>query len=78
MRIHGAVCGEAFPVSLAAELDAVCQGTVRNMYGPTETTIWSSTEPVLGRPESISIGRPIANTQLYILDKGLEPAPIGV
>lgn len=75
---HLMVGGEAFPVSLAAELDAVCQGTVRNMYGPTETTIWSSTEPVLGRPESISIGRPIANTQLYILDKGLEPTPIGV
>lgn len=75
---HLMIGGEAFPVSLAAELDAVCQGTVRNMYGPTETTIWSSTEPVLGRPESISIGRPIANTQLYILDKGLEPAPIGV
>ncbi|MEM9176891.1 MAG: MupA/Atu3671 family FMN-dependent luciferase-like monooxygenase, partial [Myxococcota bacterium] len=75
---HLMIGGEAFPVSLAAELDAVCQGSVRNMYGPTETTIWSSTEPVLGRPESISIGRPIANTQLYILDKGLEPAPIGV
>jgi len=75
---HLMIGGEAFPVSLAAELDAVCQGTVRNMYGPTETTIWSSTEPVLGRPESISIGRPIANTKLYILDEGLEPTPIGV
>jgi len=75
---HLMIGGEAFPVSLASELDAVCQGTIRNMYGPTETTIWSSTEPVLGRPESISIGRPIANTQLYILDAGHEPVPVGV
>ena len=75
---HLMIGGEAFPVSLASELDAVCRGTIRNMYGPTETTIWSSTEPVLGRPESISIGRPIANTQLYILDAGHEPVPIGV
>ena len=75
---HLMIGGEAFPVSLAAELDAVCQGTVTNMYGPTETTIWSSTEPVIGRPDSISIGRAIANTQLFILDAGLEPLPSGV
>lgn len=75
---HLMIGGEAFPVSLAAELDGVCQGTVTNMYGPTETTIWSSTEPVVGRPDSISIGRPIANTQLFILDAGLEPLPPGV
>ena len=70
--------GEAFPVSLAAELDGVAEGEVTNMYGPTETTIWSSTEPVEGRPESISIGRPIANTQLLILDAGHQPLPVGV
>ena len=75
---HLMIGGEAFPVSLAAELDGVACGTVTNMYGPTETTIWSSTEPVSGRPDSISIGRPIANTRLYVLDGGHEPLPVGV
>ena len=70
--------GEAFPVSLAAELGEVCHGRVTNMYGPTETTIWSTTEPVQGRPDVISIGRPIANTQLYVLDSDLEPLPGGI
>ncbi|MEW6736493.1 MAG: amino acid adenylation domain-containing protein, partial [Acidobacteriota bacterium] len=49
-----------------------------NLYGPTETTIWATMarcEVVKGKP---SIGRPIANTQVYILDKELQPAPIGV
>lgn len=75
---HLMIGGEAFPVSLAAELDGVASGTVTNMYGPTETTIWSSTEPVEGAPDSISIGRPIANTRFYVLDRGLEPMPVGV
>src|SRR5208283_6139946 len=51
-----------------------------NLYGPTETTIWSAagkveTETTKG---SVSIGRPIANTQLYVLDRHLQPVPIGV
>ena len=75
---HLMIGGEAFPVSLAAELDGVAAGNVTNMYGPTETTIWSSTQPVAGSPETISIGTPIANTQLYILDAHNEPLPVGV
>jgi natural product biosynthesis luciferase-like monooxygenase protein len=75
---HMMIGGEAFPVSLAAELDGVAGGAVTNMYGPTETTIWSATEAVEGSPDVISIGRPIANTQLYILDQGLEPLPVGI
>ena len=75
---HMMIGGEAFPVSLAAELDGVAGGSVTNMYGPTETTIWSSTEAIVGSPDVVSIGRPIANTQLYILDAGCEPLPIGV
>ncbi|RLA06011.1 MAG: hypothetical protein DRQ54_07205, partial [Gammaproteobacteria bacterium] len=75
---HWMIGGEAFPVSLAADLDdANCQN-VTNMYGPTETTIWSSTEAIVGRPSSISIGRPIANTQFYILGQGDEPLPVGL
>jgi aspartate racemase len=48
------------------------------MYGPTETTIWSTAHNVQGSDKSISIGRPIHNTQIYILDTNLEPTPIGI
>ncbi|MBW2401208.1 MAG: LLM class flavin-dependent oxidoreductase, partial [Deltaproteobacteria bacterium] len=72
------VGGEVFPVDLATDLKANAKGTVRNMYGPTETTIWSSTEPVQDGLESLPIGRPIANTQLYVLNAQHEPQPPGV
>ena len=68
--------GETLPKELAEYL--IVQGKeVWNLYGPTETTIWSSVSEVrLG--EQISIGRPIANTQFYILDRYLNPVPPGV
>jgi natural product biosynthesis luciferase-like monooxygenase protein len=75
---HMMVGGEAFPVALAGDLTRLMKGTVTNMYGPTETTIWSSTQRIEGAPTSIPIGRPIANTQLYVLDDDLEPVPPGV
>ena len=50
---------------------------VWNVYGPTETTIWSTAWKVI--PDApISIGRPLANTQLYVLDNRLQPVPVGV
>lgn len=49
-----------------------------NMYGPTETTIWSTIEKVERTDREITIGRPIANTDVYILDQFLQPVPIGV
>ncbi len=70
--------GEAFPPPLARELDGLVTGTVTNMYGPTETTIWSSTQVVEGAPDTIPIGRPIANTSIYILDRHHQPVPPGV
>ena len=73
--------GEAFPATLATQLQDLIAGDVINMYGPTETTIWSSTYR-LPRGESARvappIGRPIANTGLYILDADLQPVPAGV
>lgn len=71
------VGGEALPLALARELRAHTGATILNMYGPTETTIWSSTANVRGDESLITIGRPIANTQLYILDNYLQPVPIG-
>jgi amino acid adenylation domain-containing protein len=68
--------GEAFPQDLAAQL-LLRAGSVWNMYGPTETTIWS-TLARLQSAEHISIGHPIANTEIYILDEHLHLAPIGV
>ena len=71
------VGGEALPAELAQELVSNC-GPVWNMYGPTETTIWSSLYRVRGREGRIlPIGRPIANTSLYILDAERQPVSLG-
>jgi aryl carrier-like protein len=53
-------------------------GNVTNMYGPTETTIWSTTWKLQGSLDTIPIGTPIANTRIYILDANLQPLPPGV
>ncbi|PWU13141.1 MAG: hypothetical protein C5B50_19895 [Verrucomicrobia bacterium] len=67
--------GEALKRDLADEL-LKRAAVVWNFYGPTETTIWSTAWKVCSG-ENISIGRPLANTQIYILDKNLQPVPIG-
>lgn len=69
--------GEALPLSLARQLRQVFHGEMLNMYGPTETTIWSTTSRVAQQPSSISIGKPIVNTQVYVLDSRLAPVPLG-
>jgi amino acid adenylation domain-containing protein len=66
--------GEALPKSLANQLLRKC-GTLWNLYGPTETTIWSTACRVSN--PSDSIGRPIHNTQVYVLDNWHQPVPIG-
>jgi amino acid adenylation domain-containing protein len=53
-------------------------GSLWNLYGPTETTIWSTIAKVEPGESPVLIGRPIANTQIYILDSHLQPVPVGV
>ncbi len=68
--------GEALPQDLAAQLLQRC-GSLWNVYGPTETTVWSTCSRVTSASD-IHIGRPIDNTQVWILDPRGEPCPLGV
>jgi amino acid adenylation domain-containing protein len=68
--------GEALPRELANRL-LEGAGKLWNMYGPTETTIWSSCARVLPGPEPVTVGAPIANTQFYVLDRNDQPLPTG-
>ncbi|MBB4952061.1 amino acid adenylation domain-containing protein [Agrobacterium vitis] len=68
--------GEALGQDLADRL-LERSDDVWNLYGPTETTIWSSAKR-LKHGEAVTIGRPIANTEFYVLDAHLKPVPIGM
>jgi amino acid adenylation domain-containing protein len=71
------VGGEVLTRQLAGELVARC-GEVWNMYGPTETTVWSTCWRVDPKQlDAISIGGPIANTEVHVLDANLQQVPIG-
>ncbi len=72
------VGGEAMPDKLAAELEELLPGRVWNMYGPTETTIWSTTHRLNPDEGAVPIGRPIANTYAYVVDDRLQLLPAGV
>ena len=68
--------GEAWPRDLAEDLLERCE-SLWNMYGPTETTIWSAVSRVeAGKP--VVVGGPIGNTSFYILDEQRQPVPVGV
>lgn len=69
--------GEALPASLLAEIRKVTAAPVVNMYGPTETTIWSSTMPANVTSGVVPLGKPIANTQFYVLGSDLRPVVPG-
>ncbi|MHC5062192.1 MAG: non-ribosomal peptide synthetase, partial [Planctomycetota bacterium] len=71
------VGGEAFPDNLFALVKEKYRGKIYNMYGPTETTVWSAVKDLTGI-EEINIGRPIANTRIYILDRSYKLQPIGI
>ncbi len=68
--------GEALPTDLYLELRSYTDALIFNIYGPAETTVWSTNKCV--EDTAITIGKPIANTQVYILDVDRKPLPIGV
>ncbi|EYF05472.1 Malonyl CoA-acyl carrier protein transacylase [Chondromyces apiculatus DSM 436] len=69
--------GEALPRPLADALLPRC-ASLWNLFGPTETTIWSTVAEVHPAEGSVPLGRPIASTQVYILDPRGRPTPIGI
>lgn len=79
--IRRVICsGEALPVELANRFFKVLRAELHNLYGPTEAAIdvsyWAC-QPEEARP-SVPLGKPVANTRLYVLDEHLQPAPIGI
>ncbi|MCK4258170.1 MAG: amino acid adenylation domain-containing protein [Halanaerobiales bacterium] len=69
--------GENFPIQLLKDLQKRSQAKIYDMYGPTETTIWSTTKD-LTHSSTINIGQPIANTQTYITNPAGKLQPLGV
>ena len=72
-----AIGAEAVPQNLCDRL-LQADPSLYNFYGPTETTVWSTFHRFCAPGEPVTVGRPLANTQVYILDKRLQPVPVGV
>jgi iturin family lipopeptide synthetase A len=73
------VGGEALPGHLLEQVKEVYTGKIYNVYGPTETTIWSTVKDLSpGVPGQLTIGTPIANTQVYIVDRQQRLQPLGI
>jgi amino acid adenylation domain-containing protein len=68
--------GEPMPRELANAL-LKRSSSVWNMYGPTETTVWSTISQMTQCEDPVSVGRPIANTQVFVLDSQRHPVPVG-
>jgi len=69
--------GEALPDDLVRKLVSMSDN-VWNMYGPTETTVWSTCYKFPHDYKKLVVGKPIANTQIFILSENLQPVPVGV
>ena len=69
--------GEAFSTALAEDLLSLVPGRVINGYGPTETTVYSVMHRITSYQQAIPIGRPVANTELYVLDAAMQPVHVG-
>ncbi|CAG6395522.1 amino acid adenylation domain-containing protein [Streptomyces cocklensis] len=76
-RVAGLTGGEPLPLRLARELRSRTSRLV-NVYGPTETTVWSTAWEVPEHPQRITVGTPIANTSVHVVDPHGAPVPIGV
>ncbi|MBT2400070.1 non-ribosomal peptide synthetase, partial [Streptomyces sp. ISL-100] len=77
-RVRAMIGAEALPSDLARTMLARTP-TLTNLYGPTETTVWSTAAELRGDSADVSsIGGPIGNTQVYVLDDALAPVPPGV
>lgn len=72
------VGGEALTEDLAGQLRRTVSGRVMNMYGLTETAIWSSTADILAETTTVSLGQPLANNRFYVLDANLQLVPPGL
>lgn len=76
------VAGETCPADLIQKHDTVLpQVYFFNEYGPTEGTVWSSVYPLHEHKEHhrpVAIGKPVANIQIYLLDRSMQPVPVGV
>ncbi len=70
------VGGEAFPKSLLKRFHSITNANIFNLYGPTETTVWSTVKN-LSNTNHITIGKPIANTTCYVLDRYKQLLPLG-
>lgn len=71
------VGGEALSKTLIQQMKQVCRGKIYNMYGPTETTVWSTLQEI-ARDDQIDIGKPVNNTQIFILNQYNQLNPVGV
>jgi thioesterase domain-containing protein/acyl carrier protein len=74
---HLVTGGEPLPPELLEEVGDAVASRMINMYGPTETTVAATAWSVQPKTSHISIGRPLANTRLYLLDRHLRPVPLG-
>ncbi len=75
VRMKGLCGGETLPQDLVRDLSG-CLHELWNMYGPTETTVWSTCHQLRVTDKLISIGRPVNNTQVHILDREQNPLPL--
>ncbi|MEW5251374.1 amino acid adenylation domain-containing protein [Microbulbifer discodermiae] len=76
-KMRALVGGEALPEGLASDLSSRVAG-LWNMYGPTETTVWSAVQRLKSSQPKVTVGAPICNTQLYVLDRQMGLSPLGV